>query len=432
MQSVEPVRALRWIRGIIHAHSVYSHDACDNEPFLASGLPNLDCLHELRAAMCTNREDFFMLTDHKATMASWDDWSMLLLYDATAGDTLVEKDGAPVANRVACGDGTSVLLMQGHEDDIMAVGMERHIEGTAEERDAFYSRRDAEASQIYRSKLHALVIQNHTEHYTAEDLASRGLDGIEIFNTHAALLPATRQQDLHVSGSGALEGLLPFFDFNESTWPDAPHPDLGLLGFLEDFVVYNQLWDELLGRGRMLGVLGTDVHRNTYNFVLKDGDRGDSYRRMIRWFSNWVLMPPGEVTPDALKAALAAGRVAGVFEVIGTPHALDFYAEAQGTVYEIGDEVELAKHPVLHARVPKILGLDPRQETPDVVLSLSCGGNVVLETTGELEFVPTSPCAYRLDIRIVPRHLTPFLGRVASLATQTYPWVKFNPIYVRE
>ena len=389
------------------------------------------CLPQVRTAMCTNREDWYMMTDHQSYMAYEDDWAKAMLYDEAAGDVLVERDSAPIANRVACAGGGSVMLMQGHEDSIMPIGMERHIAGTVEERNTFYSRRDAEASGIYRTELGALVLQNHTEGETPESLLAASLDGVEVFNTHAALLPGIRQNQLHVSGSGAIEGLLPFFDFHEDAWPTAPEPDLALLGFLEDFAVYNELWDGLLAQGRMLGVLGTDVHQNVYTFILKDGDRGDSFRRMGRMYSNWVLIPAGELTPDTLKGAMRQGRLAGVFECIGTPAGLDFHAEAGGTTYEMGDEVELAAAPTIVALAPTVLGLDPQQAEPEVALSLKCNGVEVATGTERIDYTPTAAGYCRLDVTIVPHHLEPFLGTVPEIAAKTFPWVKLNPIYIK-
>jgi len=48
-----------------------------------------------------------------------------------------------------------------------------------------------------------------------------------------------------------------------------------------------------------------------------------------------------------------------------------------------------------------------------------------------IDYTPTAPGACRLDVTIVPRHLEPFLGYVPELAAKSYPWVKFNPIYVK-
>ncbi|HEY3354927.1 MAG TPA: hypothetical protein VGQ83_16860 [Polyangia bacterium] len=424
-----PLRGERYVRGIIHAHSVYSHDACDGNPWPDG--PNLECWGQIRAAMCAAGEDWFMLTDHNSSLSSEDDFTKLLLHDAAAGDELVLKAGAPIANRVACGDGRTVLLMAGHEDSIMPIGMEGHIAGDAQARSDFYGRRDAEAVGRYRDELGALVLQNHTEERTVEDLAALGLDGVEVFNAHAALLPGARKDFLHVDPSGALDGVLPFFDFHEDTWKTSPEPDLSLLGFLEDFAVYNATWDALLAQGRMLGVLGTDVHQNTYPFILKDGERGDSYRRMMRWYSNWVLLAPGELTPDALKAAMRQGRMAGVFEVLGTPAGLDFHAETAGAIAEVGDEVALGAGPKLVAVAPTVLGLSAAQAQPEVALSLKCNGAEVATGTDRLEYTPTAAGFCRLDVTIVPHHLTPYLGATPEPFVKTYPWVKVNPIYVK-
>ena len=62
-------RGLKPARGIVHLHSPYSHDACDNMPRDANGVPNEPCLQDLRAALCTDHIDFADLTDHDDTMA---------------------------------------------------------------------------------------------------------------------------------------------------------------------------------------------------------------------------------------------------------------------------------------------------------------------------------------------------------------------------
>jgi hypothetical protein len=308
--------------------------------------------------------------------------------------------------------------------------MVRHVAGTAEERDAFYALDSAAAVQRYHDEMDAIVIQAHTEQRTVEHLLEVGVDGVEIFNNHAALLPAFRKDYLHVDPNGALDGLMPFFDFHEDAWPTAPEPDLSLLAFLEDFAAYNQVWDGLLAHGRMLGVLGTDVHQNVYAFTVKDGERGDSYRRMMRWFSNWVLLPEGELTPGALKTAIRAGRLAGVFEVIGTPEGFDFHAEAGGTTYEMGDTVALAAAPKLVAVAPTVLGLAPGQKAPAVTLSLKCNGAEVATGTDRIEYAPTAAGYCRLDVTIVPHHLEHYLGTTPATYIKSYPWVKANPIYV--
>jgi hypothetical protein len=55
-------------RGLIHMHSVHSHDACDGDP-KPGGLPNAPCLADLRAAVCRSRLDYMLLTDHPESFA---------------------------------------------------------------------------------------------------------------------------------------------------------------------------------------------------------------------------------------------------------------------------------------------------------------------------------------------------------------------------
>ena len=50
-------RGLQPARGIVHLHSPYSHDACDNMPRdpLPLGAPNEACLDDLRSALCIDQ-----------------------------------------------------------------------------------------------------------------------------------------------------------------------------------------------------------------------------------------------------------------------------------------------------------------------------------------------------------------------------------------
>src|SRR4051812_10598208 len=138
---IPPLRGLRDARGILHLHSVYSHDACDGNG-LPGGAPNTECLAHLRAAICTNHLDFAMLTDHPPHFAEHEFAEDLLL---APGDAPIMKNGAPVANLAACaGDATQkVLIMAGHEGNNMSpLGLERHVDGDIAARLAFYGRVD--------------------------------------------------------------------------------------------------------------------------------------------------------------------------------------------------------------------------------------------------------------------------------------------------
>ena len=99
-----PAVAPHELRGIIHAHTAYSHDGCDE-----NGVPDPECTAQLREAACELELDFVSLTDHPANMRDYP-FEDLLLYDSASGDELVLEDGEPIANRVACPGGASVLF----------------------------------------------------------------------------------------------------------------------------------------------------------------------------------------------------------------------------------------------------------------------------------------------------------------------------------
>ena len=74
------------VRGLIHAHSIYSHDACYEEPWLEDD-PNAACLSDFRAGLCDSGHEFAFLTDHPDSFAEHD-FPDVLLFDEQQGDTL--------------------------------------------------------------------------------------------------------------------------------------------------------------------------------------------------------------------------------------------------------------------------------------------------------------------------------------------------------
>jgi hypothetical protein len=97
-------------------------------------------------------------------------------------------------------------------------------------------------------------------------------------------------------------------------------PDLAPLGFVapnEPSIV------ALEGLGQTLRLTisaGTDAHQNVLPNKASDGERIDSYRRMIRWFNNRVRLD-GELTPASGQGGAAGGaqphRVRGVRQPAG-------------------------------------------------------------------------------------------------------------------
>ena len=424
-------RGLEPARGIIHLHSPYSHDACDGQPRAdETGPIDEDCLADLRAGLCATRMDFAALTDHDATMAD-EDFADLLL--ARGDDQLVMVDGAPVASRLACDDGGRVLLTVGAENPLMPIMLDRHVAGSIEERHAVYDGDDPAAVAAFR-EAGATVWIPHTEQRTAGELEPLGPDGIEIYQLHANLDPDIREDYLGLDRSGAITAAIEFADLAD----DGPVPDLALLSFLAENRPSLAVWDQLLAGGRRVsGSGGSDAHQNALPIMLRDGERGDSYRRVMRWFSNVVLVPD-RTDIGAIEAALRAGRLFVAFELMGTPAGFDVRAEVPGQdPIELGGTVPAAAGGTLEVEVPSVLDLDPALPSPAItarIIHVAAGGEaaVVAEGAGPSLSAPLDePGAYRVEVHMVPHHLAPYLGTLGpAYAQQTLPWVYASPIYV--
>jgi hypothetical protein len=198
---------------------------------------------------------------------------------------------------------------------------------------------------------------------------------------------------------------------------------------------YLSTWGSVLARGaKRVTTMGTDCHRNTFPQLAQDGERLDSYRRMMSWFSNHLIVRTGEPDDVTLKDALRAGRLYGAFENLGYPAGFDFYAEEGDRVEEIGGEV--ATGAVLVVKMPAVQSIDPKLEQPILrarILRAIEGGfeEVAASSEGELRYLVERSGAYRAEIRMEPRHLSGWLGDYRVLARREVPWVYANPIYVR-
>lgn len=415
-------RGLRVVRGIIHLHTVYSHDACDGMPELEPGVPDEQCNEDLRAGLCATRQDFAMTTDHEDLAAAVDYEDLLLLRE---GDEAIEAGGAPVANSMDCGDGFRPLLLPGGEFGLMPVGMEAHAPGTPEERAAIYEEESAVGAEA-EWDVGAVVLQAHMESKDVSLLGSIPVDGVEVWNLHAAIDPDNRKL-LELDPAGAIEGVVAF----AGQQPTDPHPDLALIGFLEEQQLVLDKWDTLTAARRTVGVAATDAHRNALPLLLRDGERGDSYRRTMRWFANHLLVDEGwESDPRGLKDSLRAGRAYVAFEVLGTPVGFDFRAEAGGDIYEMGDTAPAGAEIVV-AR-PTVYGWDGAVEATTTLLRVTAGGTeeVVSVEGDELRFTADEAGAYRAAIHLRPTHLLPYLGEDPSAFDHDYVWIYANPIFV--
>jgi hypothetical protein len=428
-------RSWQLARGVIHFHSTYSHDACDNWWRGPDGSPKTPadfddtirgCDAQMRQAVCSVGQDFVFMTDHPAHMADFD---FDQLFHFGPGDEHVIEDGKLVANRVACENGRRPLLFVGHEDAVMSLGIHQHLDGAPAERLTAYGGSDAATI----AALHAaggLVNVAHTESKTLEYLRATPLDGLEVYNLHANIDPKIRPTYLGLDPLGFFADLLDFSTPSD----DAPEPDLAMLSFLSANDNARAKWDALLTERDMVATAGTDVHQNSVPGIYSDGERGDGYRRLMRWISNNVLVT--ERSPAAIRSAIAAGRLFTAFDVLGSPVGFDFAAAGASATTEMGGHVSLSARPTLQYRRPRIGGVPVASGTEPVMharlfMAKATGGVEVAASDGDLSFVPTEPGAYRLEVSITAAHLAPFLGHVAAkYVGRTYPWIYSNAIHV--
>ncbi|MSP24047.1 MAG: hypothetical protein EXR75_02560 [Myxococcales bacterium] len=416
------------LRGLIHAHSVFSHDACDGNPRdEATGALNLPCLDDFRRALCSVGHDFVFLTDHGGHFAEYE-FPEVLLFDAARGDELVSRKGEDVANFAACaGSAQRTLILAGTETKTMPVGLERHVGATPEERQAAYSGNTKEAVLALKQN-GAVTLVAHTEEWTVEELTELGLQGFEMFNLHANT----------IIGAGGVFALL-----GKLAYPELlPHPDLAFLPIVSEDARYLEKWGTVLARGgRPVTTMGTDCHQNTLPEKLPDGERIDSYRRMMGWFSNHLLVTPepgGAFDDQHLKRALADARLFGVFEMLGFPAGFDYVAASGSALVEIGGEASLAAQPELIVKRPHIRDLASTSDAPEISLrilrAIEGGFDAVAESVepGETELVykPTQPGAYRAEVRMRPRHLRAHLGSFSDFADADFVWIYSNAIHV--
>jgi hypothetical protein len=454
-------RGLLDLRGLIHAHSVHSHDACDGAPTAGTlGTTaltlNRTCYDQFRDDLCTAKIDYVFLTDHGAMFDDTEydpaaasplrpetqEGDNAMLWSKSRGDQLVSRSGLPVANRIACPAGGASLIIPGNEgNNLMAVGLERHVSADPSGRAATYGidttpadfpgSAPAVAAAIATEKASgAVVLIAHPENLSKEELAAFPIDGFEMYNLHANVLftdhGAQAVLSLIVNNApGGNRALIP------------TNPNTAFLSIFNEDPRYLSRWAFALSQGqKRVTTMGSDCHQNAIPDLLSDGFRGDRYWRVMEWFTNHLLVTPGVDggwDDQQLKAALSAGRLYGAFEALGYPLGFDFHAASGATVAEMGGDVALGA--TLSVNLPAIRDLDPAAPAPAfTVRLLRANGEAwdeVAAGPGDLAFVATVPGAYRAEVRMVPNHLTDALGPVAHTAlAHDYVWIYANPIYV--
>ncbi len=477
-------RGLIALRGALHVHSIFSHDACDGRTDELPDAP--DCLADFRAQLCTSGLDFAFLTDHPSNMSSYP-FQQLLLHDAAAGDTLtLGPSGGPFSNTIACaetvgGPARPVFLTVGFEGThTMPIGLEGHLVPAELERVSLKDETPEADRKAVVDAIHAqggVVALAHSEEpdLSAETIAALPIDAMEQYNMHANIL---RILEDDISQLFALER---FMDGAE----DPPSADLVLLAMLDTFPEPAiEKWYAVSAVRPITGVLGSDVHQNVTTdgyctpggefesfcgsleeaypvlvgnlkkggpLRLGDGKRIDSYERVFRWLHNRVYAT--EASAMGVREGIRSGRTVSVFTVFGEPYGLDLYATCDGCeLTELGGTVSLAKAPKIEVTGPgaplpqgwvewlpeeahaaeietHLIGYGPTGERIiDVTVS---GGEAASPGAGSrLTFTPDAPGRYHVEVLIRPKHLVRVLRAEAPLADVTYRWAITNPIYV--
>ena len=427
---IPDVAGYRVRRAIAHLHSPWSHDACDGDP-LPDGAPNEDCLADLRAGLCATHVDYAFLSDHPSYFA-FQPWEGIT--HPRDGDVLLDAAGEPadpaaaVAMRITCDDGHVVTWLPGVEDELMPLALDGHPGEDAEENDAIYNTYTPEAVGDLAAA-GGTVWQAHTESKDREklgELVDAGLRGVELFNLHAMFAPDIRSEYLGLDAAGWLADIAPFTDAEGTA-----EPDLLFLAVLIEQEPSIAAWDALqqrvAGERIVAGSGGTDAHENALPIVLRDGERGDSYRRMLRWFANDLLVE--DDTPAAAEEALARGRFYVAFDALGTPVGVEVTVEDDsGELHTLGEE---SPPGTLHVGCPALSPHSPRgEESPEITATIFRDGEVWAEGCGD--HAVTDAGFYRVRYDIVPNHLRPFLGEDPDPWIHAYPWVYTNPIHVAD
>jgi hypothetical protein len=390
------------LRGLVHAHSFFSHDACDDAPVINEETGERDpvCFEDFRRGLCQSKHDFVFLTDHRDSFDSTE-FPDALLFRPERGDVLIshaDRD-VPSANDSACEDGHRALIMAGSEAGMMPVGIEGHPVARELRGDLYGARTPEAAATLHDAG--AVILLAHPEDFTVEELIELPVDGFEMYNLHRNTL---------VSAGVALDFILRVGDGEI-----VPHPDLLIASLWSEDPDYLERWGRVMARGkRIVTTMGTDCHRNTFQTILEDGERADSYRRMMIAFSNHLRVLPnadGSVDDRALKAALAAGRNWGAFEMLGHPVGYDaFVTEANGDVIEMGGTASTGA--TLTVRRPTLKDLDPAREPPAITVRVLRAVDeregfveVARAADGDVTVALDEAGVYRAEVRMVPHHL---------------------------
>jgi len=412
-----------WLRTLIHMHSLQSHDACDKKP-IKDGVPNERCLEDFRRGLCQEHVDLVFITEHRDTLTSI---SLAETIPVRDDDRLLLEAGTVVGTEHTCPDGHKLTMYIGAENQMMSLGLTRHPDVLpGKDLEQTYNDLSPEAAQNFR-EAGAIVAMSHAEEEkkSVEQMRAIKPELIEAYNLHANLM-----QDVYPKRKygQALKTLLKALSFMSNPLSQS---DLIFHSFFKENDKALTKWGQLATDMEVTGIAGTDSHQNAINLKMWDGERVDSYRRTIRWFSNWVRLPVSPTRTQALEA-LKHGKSMIVIETLGDPVGFDFTATSSKGEHAMGDRIEwqnVAEGGLdLHVKLPRS---NPSSVRARILKATGSGWVTVAESAdANLDFKVTEPGAYRSELWMKPKHLKRHLIGNWHLI-KPMPWVYSNPIYVR-
>lgn len=465
------------VRTIVHLHSAYSHDGCDDHGLDAEGRPDMDCVRRMKRALCGEGIGVAFMTDHPGHMR--DQAFSDLLY-GEPGDEVVTSDEGPRAIRYPCPDGGGgpdgrVTLYVGYEaTHTMGIGLERHLEPRDHYGTSFEDTTPDDDLRAATEAVRAaggLVTIAHSEEdgLSAATIARHDVAAMELYNFHANFKV--------VLGTDLGDKLFALEDFVAAE-AEVPDPDLTALVMFDRYPERALTkWREVSAVRSITAFAGSDVHENVSlpafcdadglcdglaqdypNLVARlttggpvwqsDDERLDGYARIFGWVQNRVLVPATAAEGDlgaAVRTAFEAGRNVVVFEVLGDATGVTLMTrDASGAIVDMGGAVAPTPGLTLWARSPDLplpgrraAWTDGSAAAIESVLwkSTADGTSEVLRWSepGAWRSLPLEAGAgasYHLEVWIVPHHLVDALGPAEALAHAPYRWVETNAIRV--
>jgi len=426
---ISEVRGYKVARAIIHAHNIYSHDGCDSKPWIDPNdpekncedwwedpacVPDEQCVNDLRAALCTLNIDALFLTDHRGTLSHAGNFDEL--YVQREGDTWAEEGGIHTGSVQHCADGHAATLMVGSENDIMPIGLTSHPSDDPAKLSEAYGASDAAAVQNFKDH-GAVVAVQHSEGHDVDYLRNTPVEAIEIYNFHVSMILAAAYLSEYLAD------------------PESqPGADLQFMRFYEPLSQQLTKWYSTVYFRDVSPFIGTDIHRNTIPKIMPDGERLDSYRRFMRWFSNHLLVR--DFLPSEFKDAVRSGRLYVVAEALGTPTGFDFFAETAEGIKDPGGTVSAALSPTLAAKKPQVLGFPGAGSDATLVLKRIGDGAAeeVARSSADLSAPGLAPGAYYVEVLFTPNYLRPLFKskRVADQYIKEFVWIYSSAIRIKE